>query len=119
MAQHRTFLSKADRERILQRILRGELAESKAPPAPKTTIGHEVGEAINPQTTRVSSHVTGHTSSHMSGAAIGSETTIRELKRILVTATVLVLMLIGLALIQSKTPYINDLSIKLGSALSL
>lgn len=111
MPQERTFLSKADRERILQQILRGELAESKAPPATKTTIAHEVGEPQNPQTT--------HMSGHVSEASVGGATTIKELRRILITAAVLVLLLISLAFIQSKTFYINDLSAKLGSALSI
>lgn len=119
MPQERTFLSKADRERILQQILKGELPEPKAAVPPQATIAHGVSEPRNPQTTHVTSHVTGHMTSHMSEAPIGGETMVRELRRILVTASILVLLLVGLSLIQTKTTYINDLSAKLGSTLSL
>ncbi|MFY9484638.1 MAG: hypothetical protein WAP74_03390 [Patescibacteria group bacterium] len=101
MSKHKKkFLLPSDRAELLKAIERGDIIERVAQPVSE--------KAPEPVAKTLPQHETQDT-----------ETTARELRRIFATAVVLIVLLGCLTVIQTKTPYINQLAEKIGSVLSI
>ena len=105
MAQHRTFLTPAEREQLLKKILSGEIIEKQ----PVVAISRE--PKLEAQQTK---------KTHEEALAAPETTnTKKELKRIFLTTGFLVILLIVLSIVNAKTPLINQISNKIGSFLAI
>lgn len=110
MAKHKKkFLLPSDRAELLKAIERGDIIE-------RTEVRDQPTQPL-PQKTHESTSLSGEPAPHQQTA--DTETTGRELRRILATAIVLIVLLGCLTIIQIKTPYINQLAEKIGTVLSI
>ena len=110
MSKHKKkFLLPSDRAELLKAIERGDIIERASIPTQPT---QPLPQKTHQPTPPASEHTIELQTS-------GTETTGRELIKIFSTAVVLVTLVICLAVVQAKTPYINELSAKLGNLLSI
>ncbi len=109
MAKHRKFLLPSDRAELLKAIERGDIIE-------RATIPNQPTQPL-PQKTHQPTAPASEPATQEQPS--GTETTARELRRIFATAVVLIVLLGCLTVIQTKTPYINQLAEKIGSVLSI
>lgn len=107
MSKHKKkFLLPSDRAELLKAIERGDIIER---PEVRDKPAQPVAEKVpEPAAKAIPEHETQDT-----------ETTARELRRIFATAVVLIVLLGCLTVIQTKTPYINQLAEKIGTVLSI